>query len=233
MKICVFAYEFPHFKTEYGIKAMLAAGFEISAVIAQEYKSLSVPRSKANLAPPLPVFGDLRQLCALNNIPLLIADHDSPMAHEMALAHELTLGVILGARILKAPTIDLFEEGVLNIHPGLIPENRGLDNFKWSLLRRIQVANTAHLIDSKIDLGRVLKISKTPVMSDDTLASFYYRHFFSEFKLLVSTLTDLRQGSLGAQPVRGTGTYFSAVPLELDTQIEASFLDYKSRFQLD
>jgi hypothetical protein len=40
------------------------------------------------------------------------------------------------------------------------------------------MANTAHLIDKRIDMGALVKVSETKVFKDDTLYDFYLRHFF-------------------------------------------------------
>ena len=227
MKICLFAYDFPHFKSEYGLKTLLSYGHNISLVIAQPFKKLSVPRSNFKISPKLPVSGDLKAICELNKIPYLVLDHDSYGAYENIVKHKAQLGIILGARILKEATINMFVDGILNIHPGKIPENRGLDNFKWSLINNIQMANTAHLIDKKIDMGALLKVSETKVFKDDSLYDFYLRHFFSEFSLMVESLMLLQQKDVKLEKQFSDGSYFNAVPCSLDNKLINYFEDYK------
>ena len=227
MKICLFAYDFPHFKSEHGLKTLLSYGHNISLVIAQPFKKLSVPRSNFKISSKLPVSGDLKTICELNNIPYLVLDHDSLKAHENIVKYKAQLGIILGARILKVATINMFIDGILNIHPGKIPENRGLDNFKWSLINNIQMANTAHLIDKKIDMGALVKVSETKVFKDDSLYDFYLRHFFSEFSLMVESLTLLQQNDVKLEKQLSDGSYFGAVPSHLDDKLIKYFEDYK------
>ena len=227
MKICLFAYDFPHFKSEHGLKTLLSYGHNISLVIAQPFKKLSVPRSNFKISSKLPVSGDLKTICELNNIPYLVLDHDSLKAHENIVKYKAQLGIILGARILKVATINMFIDGILNIHPGKIPENRGLDNFKWSLINNIQMANTAHLIDKKIDMGALVKVSETKVFKHDSLYDFYLRHFFSEFSLMVESLTLLQQNDVKLEKQLSDGSYFGAVPSHLDDKLINYFEDYK------
>ena len=40
----------------------------------------------------------------------------------------------LGARILKPSAFSPFRKGVMNMHPGILPDNRGLDTIKWAIL---------------------------------------------------------------------------------------------------
>jgi len=196
-------------------------------VIAQPFKKLSVPRSNFKISSKLPVSGDLKTICELNNIPYLVLDHDSLKAHENIVKYKAQLGIILGARILKVATINMFIDGILNIHPGKIPENRGLDNFKWSLINNIQMANTAHLIDKKIDMGALVKVSETKVFKDDSLYDFYLRHLFSEFSLMVESLTLLQQNDVKLEKQFSDGSYFDAVPSHLDDKLINYFEDYK------
>ena len=230
LKICVFAYEFPHFKSEYGIKTLLANGFEIAVVIAQPFKKLNVPRSSFKISPTLPVNGDLQAMCKINNIRYEVTEHDSNQATDAIAATSANLGVILGARILKKTTIKKLKYGILNIHPGAIPENRGLDNFKWSIVNKLRLANTAHLIDEKIDKGDILRIRDTKVLSTDGIYDLYLRHFFSEFSLLVEALNDFTIGNDILIPVASNGTYFSAVPSDIDQEFEKYFSDFIKKF---
>jgi methionyl-tRNA formyltransferase len=66
------------------------------------------------------------------------------------------LGIILGARILDEDIIKTFKIGILNLHPGLLPDNRGLDTYQWAIINMIPQGVTSNLIDSKIDGGKIL-----------------------------------------------------------------------------
>lgn len=230
MKICVFAYDFPHFKSEYGLKKLISHGYIISGVIAQPYKLLNVPRSNFKLSPKLPVSGELQELCHKNSIKFLICDHDSDEAYEFIDEINPDIGVILGARILKQKTIAKMKEKILNIHPGLIPLNRGLDNFKWAIIKNLPMGNTAHFIDSKIDLGKIIAFTETKLYNDDSISDFYLRHFFGEFDLMIKALKIIqeRQENLTEATTSGAANnYFSAVPDDLDEDIPIYFERYK------
>ena len=45
------------------------------------------------------------------------------------------LGIIAGSRIIKKKVINEFKIGILNMHPGLLPLNRGLDTHKWAVFK--------------------------------------------------------------------------------------------------
>lgn len=230
MKICVFAYDFPHFKSEYGLKKLISYGYTISGVIAQPYKHLNVPKSNFKISPKLPVSGDLQELCHKNSIKFLISNHDSEEAYNFIDEINPDIGVILGARILKEKTIAKMKEKILNIHPGLIPLNRGLDNFKWAIIKNLPMGNTAHFIDSKIDLGKIIAFTETKLYKDDSIFDFYLRHFFSEFDLMIRALKMIQESKENLTEAINSSAennYFSAVPNDLDEDMPIYFERYK------
>ena len=48
-------------------------------------------------------------------------------------------------------------KGIINFHPGLIPEARGLDTPQWCIYDGIPLGVTSHFIDSKVDAGRIIE----------------------------------------------------------------------------
>ena len=61
-------------------------------------------------------------------------------------------GEILKEQIIKAP-----KKGVVNFHPGLLPENRGADPYSAVLINNIKTTGvTIHYIDEGIDTGDII-----------------------------------------------------------------------------
>ena len=90
--------------------------------------------------------------------------------------------VVLGAGLLPDELVE--RQSVLNAHPGLIPECRGLDSFKWALLEGKRIGVTLHRLSPEIDMGEVLFRQETPLFSSDTLEAFARRHYENEIELL-------------------------------------------------
>ena len=82
-----------------------------------------------------------------------MSHHNSTETLKIIKKNKLDLGVILGARILKKEIINAFKIGIINMHPGILPENRGLDNIKWSVVKNLPIGVTSHFIDPRIDMG--------------------------------------------------------------------------------
>jgi len=75
---------------------------------------------------------------------------------------------------------------IINCHPGLIPQSRGRDAFKWCIYKGLQLGNTLHRIDEGVDLGTILHHQPTAVFADDDLAALAARHYEAEIELLAS-----------------------------------------------
>jgi phosphoribosylglycinamide formyltransferase-1 len=230
LELVVFGYEFPHLKTENGLCELIANGYDISLVILQKFKKLSVPSSKKRVYVKQNPKGNVKKLCKINNIKYIISDHDSDYTLKKLKKIKPRLGVILGARILKRKTIDFFSSGILNLHPGDIPINRGLDTFKWALVNKYPMVVTSHLISERIDLGKIVMKSKVKVYKDDTIFDLSTRHFYNEFKTMINSLEYL-QKNYKLIELSSEGNYHSSLPNNVDKKIEHYFNNYKKKFQ--
>ncbi len=229
LKLIVFGYEFPHYKTENGMRELIANGHDISLVILQKFKKLSVPTSKAKVYVKQNPLGNIKELCKINNIKYIISNHDSKSTLNNLKKIKPYLGIILGARILKKKTINCFSYGIINLHPGDIPLNRGLDNFKWALVKKFPMIVTSHLISEKIDLGKIIMKSKIKIYKNDTIYDLSTRHFQNEFKVMINSLKRVEKNQKLFDVV-DKGNYFSALPDEIDKNIEGYFNAYKKKF---
>ncbi len=218
MRLAVFGYNFPHFKTVHGLINMCAAGFAPEIAILQDRKSLNIPRSPYRVSPDYEFLPNPADLCERLGIKPLIMDHDAAKS-------DVHAGVILGARILKRTTVESWPQGIINIHPGILPGNRGLDNLKWSIHLGLPVGVTAHLIDHRIDMGLILKSMVVPVYHGDSIRDVYIRQREYEQRLLIETLQNFDTLKSGA--VRcAHSEKFSSMPDNLDHQWALKTLRY-------
>jgi len=137
-KVCVFGYNFKHWKTQAGILNLTLSGFKPDHVILQDWKQLNIPKPSVRITPNNLYLIEPTKLLQSLGISYTISDHNSPDSIATLAEGDFSLGVILGARILSGEVIEQFEKGILNLHPGLLPENRGLDTIKWAILKNQQ-----------------------------------------------------------------------------------------------
>lgn len=202
--IAVFAYAFAHRKTQDFLVELAAAGYENVTVIAAPWKALphadqrtyfpTVLRSAATLATP--------DICRALGFAFHECEHDD-VERITSLRDEagFRLGVISGARIIKRPVIELFDEGILNIHPGKLPETAGLDLFFYTIIKGAPMGVTAHYIDPRVDAGDELFFEETPLGPDDTIEAVQSNNYQSQIRALRRFILERDAGTLTRQPV--------------------------------
>lgn len=223
MTFDIFGYNFPHFKTNQGLINLCAHGFRPARVILQNKKKLNVPESNYRITPIAPECTEPRDICAVLGLPFYVCDHN-----EFQNTLKADFAVILGARILSKELIERYPKGILNIHPAILPGNRGLDNVKWSIIKKLPIGVTAHWIDARIDMGRKVAESYVDIYPDDTIRDIYIRQRQLEQELILLVFMNDWYKKEGTEIE--LSEKFSAVPDELDQNIEQYWNDYKTSY---
>lgn len=98
--------------------------------------------------------------------------------------NECDIYLITGCGILSDKCLK--GKRILNAHPGIIPNSRGLDSFKWAILKDRPLGVTLHYIDEKVDCGEIVAVLPTAVYPNDTLQILARRHYENEIALLAN-----------------------------------------------
>ncbi len=229
MKIGVFAYNFEHKKTQEGLLQLFLNGYRISCVLAADPVKLTFYQSKIRVSPKGLTYNHPEKIAKMLNIPYKVVTHNSSDCIKIIKDLKLDLGIILGARILKEDVIRAFKIGVLNMHPGLLPENRGLDTIKWAIIKGFKQGVTTHLITKQIDRGYMILKNDIMVYNDDTLLDIFLRIQNKELNLMIESLKVLELGEKDFELI-GDGNYFKSVPPELETILLKRFKSYKKTY---
>ncbi len=202
--IAVFAYAFAHRKTQDFLIELAAAGYSNVTVIAAPWKPL--PHADSNRYFPtmlrqVPALGT-PELCRALGFAFYECEHDD-VARISSLRHEagFRLGIISGARIIKRAVIELFDEGILNIHPGKLPETAGLDLFFYTIVKGVAMGVTAHYIDQRVDAGDELFFEETPLGPDDTIEAVQSNNYQSQIRALRRFILERDAQTLTRTPV--------------------------------
>ena len=137
--------------------------------------------------------------------------------------------MILGARILKPIAFENFNIGVINMHPGVLPENRGLDNLKWAIMKGYDQGVTTHRIDSKIDRGLLIEKNTITIYNDDTLIDLQLRIQELEQKMMISALDKIGVTNKANLVSLAKGNYHKSLPPELESSLMEKFEQYRSK----
>lgn len=227
MNIGVFGYNFPHWKTQEGINNLIISGNKPKVIFAADPVKLNFYKSKIRITPKDLYLTHPKKISEQHGIDYKIVVHNSEETKNLVKEYNLDLGIILGSRILKPTVFENFNIGVLNMHPGLLPENRGLDNIKWAILDDIPQGVTTHLIDESIDRGRFILKEKIKIYKDDSLIDLNIRIQNLEQKLMVNSIEFLKE--FEPLNVLEEGNYYKSVPEHLEEILDLKFNEYKQK----
>ncbi|CAI8233894.1 MAG: Linear gramicidin synthase subunit A [Methanobacteriota archaeon] len=87
---------------------------------------------------------------------------------------ELDLIVFGGTRIIRGEILDYPLHGVINSHPGLLPDCRGSASPAWSVYHDIPIGSSTHFCDNGIDTGDLLLRREVPVKRGMTYEDLCY-----------------------------------------------------------
>ena len=231
MKFGVFAYNFPHWKTQQGLFALAAAGLCPEVVIGQNFKKLNITGSQIRTTPHDQLLFEPEDVCKALGFRYVNHDHDDLGSREEIYRRQLDIGIILGARILHRDTIEAFKTGIINMHPGSLPDNRGLDNIKWAIINGIKQYVTVHYINENIDAGWQIIREIVPVYFDDSLIEINMRMIDVELKLMTKVLKEFKRDGIKnkdrCDDLPEDVKCFSTMPPEVEKNLEVEFFNYK------
>jgi len=233
MNIAVFTYNFPHKKTQDFLLRLSTFKHKPKVVFACPPKRLDLPKS---LLKDKHEHLDLIQpkiLCDLLGIRYMEIPHNDGKVASIIKNSKIDMGIIAGARILEDSLIDSIPNGIINFHPGLIPENRGLNAVKWAIYLDLPQGMTVHKIDEKIDAGTLYKRFIIPVYQEDTLKDINLRVYESQVVELIPIIEDISKEK--AEPFKAPFNVKKHPPADsvIDKVVLKSFEDYKKKWAFD
>ncbi|MBU03645.1 MAG: hypothetical protein CMA58_01485 [Euryarchaeota archaeon] len=140
------------------LQQILSEGFvpeiiiEEDSEIADEERKKFLKRIEGNpIAPPI-----REQVKELDTKIVSVTIHNSEQVMPLIRGIELDLIVFGGTRIIRGEILDFPKDGVINSHPGLLPECRGSASPAWSVYHDIPIGSSTHFCDNGIDTGHLL-----------------------------------------------------------------------------
>jgi phosphoribosylglycinamide formyltransferase 1 len=99
-------------------------------------------------------------------------------------------------RVLTSPFVERWQGRMLNIHPSLLPNLRGLNTHERALAQGvIEHGCTVHLVTAELDAGPILAQARVPVLPKDDVATLAARVLQEEHRIYPQALGELA-GSL-------------------------------------
>ena len=226
--VVVFAYNFPHRKTQDFLFHLFGCGIKVNHVFAADAVKLDISpsevRTKIRHSTPLHPFDVSKAIGAeYHQVP-----HQGAQINALIEEINSEIGIIAGARILQADVINGFSDGIINFHPGLIPEARGLDALLWSIRNDIPLGVTSHLIDERVDAGKILERRIIDLHEDDTIFDLSERLYETQLEMLPHAI-DLAQKALTEEVDFKSGAYNRKMNGDMEKETIAMLPKYLER----
>lgn len=124
----------------------------------------------------------------------------------VTLRPDIGVSVMFGY-LLRPRLLDLFPRGCVNLHPALLPYNRGAYPNVWSIVERTPAGVTLHYIDAGVDTGDIIVQRGVPVEPVDTGATLYRKLEQGALDLFQEAWPQVGTGTAPRHPQMGEGTY--------------------------
>ena len=160
-----------------------------------------------------PRIPSLAQMSAEFGVPLVHAKNINS-AESLAVLNrwqpDLVVSVYLN-QLIKKPIIELASAGVINVHPALLPRNRGLFPYFWALANGdTETGVTVHWVDTRFDTGEILVQRALPIAPEDTVLSLAGKSAQLGAELLVEAIRAIESGNPPRVPQNSAAaSYFS------------------------
>ena len=181
------------------LRQILSEGFvpeviiEEDSEIGDEEREKFLKRIEGN-----PIAPTIESQAKMNGIPIVtVPIHKSDMVMPHLEGRELDLIVFGGTRIIRGEILDFPSDGVINSHPGLLPDCRGSASPAWSVFHDIPIGSSTHFCDNGIDTGDLLMRREIPVTRGMTYEDLCYQTLVLAGVLMKEALIAYEEGSWG------------------------------------
>lgn len=219
MNIAVFAYNFPHKKTQDFLVRLHLENARVRLVLAADPVKLDIP--PPSIRTKLHSDGGLlhpKKVAERFGWRYEVVEHNSSRSEALIKEERIDAAIIAGARVLKASVIATVPLGIINFHPGMLPEVRGLDAMQWALHEGHPLGVTAHIIDHRVDAGVVLLRRKIKLCRHDTVFDVSHRLVDIQSDMLPEALNLLAAGTSHLPRISG-GKLHGKMPAALEKQV--------------
>lgn len=108
--------------------------------------------------------------------------------------------------------------GVVNVHPGVLPDYRGCTAVEWSIFNGDDVGNTAHFMDSGYDTGPIIQIERYGDLKGRPYTEVRREITTRSAKLTARVLRSIMEGIVTpestAPQIASEGKYWDPIPEE-------------------
>jgi methionyl-tRNA formyltransferase len=208
------------------LRALLAAGIEVCAVVMPASRRDQEAPALRRLEPPsrrrvlLPVnqsslHTSVQQLAWDRNIPLWeVARMNDPAVIELFSGYQPDLICVACFSLYIPPAIlALPRLGALNVHPSLLPDNRGPEPLFWTFrLGHERTGVTIHLMNEGLDSGDIVEQEEIEVPEGISYAELEEETAALGCELLVRAVQEISRGEARRRPQDESQSHYYPYP---------------------
>lgn len=179
------------------LRALLKAGFSVGAVVTK-------PDSRKGRGREL-TKSVVKEIAEAHNIPVWQPVKVSDIAADIQALSQTgvkPLGVLVSyGKIIPQAIIDLFEPGIINVHPSLLPKYRGPSPVETAILNGdSETGVTIMQLSAAMDAGPIYTQTKTPLSGTETAPALEMQLAAQGAHDLCAILPAIIDGSLHPTP---------------------------------
>ena len=159
-------------------------------------------------------------LCIESNIAVYTTlDINTPEFRTLLVGNKIDLHFMLWfPTIVQKDSIESVSTGFVNIHPSLLPYNRGMHPWYWSIVEKTGV--TTFFIDEKIDNGSIIAQREVQTLQTDTGESMYKKLLETSISLFYDTFESILDNSYNIIEPQAYGTFHLSKDIESSSNIQ-------------
>src|SRR2546426_1033547 len=178
------------------LEALLGEGFDVLAAVTQPDR----PRGRSRSTPEPP---PVKVAAEEEDVPVLQPERPTDptfVARLRALAPDVGVVVAYG-HILKPDLLAIPRQGMVNVHPSLLPELRGAAPIEWAIINGLEKTGvTIMQLDAGMDSGPILHQIPEDLPADITGGELSLHLAEVGAEALVEALARLAQGAIQPRP---------------------------------
>jgi len=191
------------------LQGLIDANYKIAAVVTK-------PDSKSGRGQQLK-FPSVKKLALERNIPVWQPQKVSDINSNIAALKTDVIGILVSfGRIIPKSTIDLFNPGIINLHPSLLPNYRGSTPIESAIANGDKLTGVSIIqLVPAMDAGPVYVQTKHQLSGNETSPELYNTLAVAGTKILIDNLPSIINNSL--QPTNqndDTATYCNLLKKE-------------------
>lgn len=159
------------------------------------------------------VWKEMSELLKNQNIPVYYTDsHNSDITHDLLKKYKIDVAILGGTGIIKKQTLTIPKIGVINTHPGILPDYKGCSAVEWALFNNDPVGVTCHFVTPAIDAGGIIAVIKVKIVKGDDYYTVRLKAFNLQADVLLSGLKILQKGNFKNKIKKNIGgNYYSSM----------------------